>query len=125
MAHRPGIIGLAERDSIRALIQPVSEGYLRKLLRGCGVKLDPVVEGVRQENLDALEHSLLSMPIDNEGRRCVIEAKDHAKFALKAHPEKEEMILWMITWLENPEIFAQWVTLRRERLRENPETAGS
>jgi hypothetical protein len=123
--HRPAVIGVPERDSIRSVIAPISDGYLRKLLRGSGCPLAPLVEGVRQEDLDALERSLLAMPRDNEGRKCVIEAKDHAKFALKTHPEKEEMILWMITWLENPEIFEQWVKLRREKLRESPKTSGS
>lgn len=128
--HRPAIIGIPERDSIRAAIGPISDAYLKKLLRESGVPLDPLVEGVRQENLDALEQSLLAMPVSGEGRRVVIEAKDHAKFALRAHPEKEEMILWMLTWLENPAIFEQWVRLRRDKLgREkfgaDTETAGS
>lgn len=111
--HRPELVGVAERDSIRAAIEPVSDSYLRKLLRECGWPLHPVVEGVRQDNLDALERSLLAMPVNGEGRKCVIEAKDHAKFTLKKHPEKEEMILWMTTWLENPDIFGTWVKLRR------------
>jgi hypothetical protein len=72
---------------------------------------------VRQENLDALEHSLLTMPVNREGRNAVIEAKNHARFSLARHPEKEEMILWMVTWLENPEIFPSWVKLRREILK--------
>jgi hypothetical protein len=125
-AHRPAIIGVPERDSICAAIGPISQSYLKKLLRESGYLLAPLVEGVRQESLDALEQSLLAMPADRDGRRCVIEAKDHAKFALKNHPEKEEMILWMITWLENPAIFEQWVKLRRVKLgRAHTETSGT
>jgi hypothetical protein len=114
--HRPAVIGVPERDSICAAIGPISQSYLKKLLRDSGYALAPLVEGVRQDNLEALEQSLLAMPTDREGHKCVIEAKDHAKFALKKHPEKEEMILWMITWLENPAIFEQWVKLRRVKL---------
>jgi hypothetical protein len=124
-AQKPVFIGVPERDSIHAAIGPISDSYLRKLLRECGVPLHPLVEGVRQENLDALERSLLAMPVNPAARKVVIEAKDHARFALKNHPEKEEMILWMLTWLENPEIFPPWVKLRRERLRAENETAGS
>jgi hypothetical protein len=46
----------------------------------------------------------------------VIAAKDHARFASRKEekrPEKEEMILWMLTWLENPPVFPEWVRLRR------------
>jgi hypothetical protein len=121
-AHKPAIVGVPERDSIRAAIGPVSDAYLKKLLRESGVPLHPLVEGVRQENLDALERSLLAMPTEQAGRKCVIEAKDHAKFALKNHPEKDEMILWMITWLENPSIFESWIKLRRGVLNEQKET---
>ena len=121
-AHKPALIGTPERDSIRAAIGPISDSYLKKLLRECGVALGPLVEGVRQENLDALERSLLAMPADRDGRKCVIEAKDHAKFTLKKHPEKEEMILWMITWLENPAIFESWVKLRRGVLNGRTDT---
>ena len=58
-------------------------------------------------------------------RKLVIEAKDHAGFALKKHPEKAEMILWMRTWLENPGLFPQWGKIRKERLRAEGETAGA
>ena len=47
----------------------------------------------------------------------VVAAKDHARFAARKperRAEKEEMILWMRTWLENPPLFASWVKLRRE-----------
>jgi len=26
---------------------------------------------------------------------------------------KEEMVLWMLTWLENPGVFATWLELRK------------
>jgi hypothetical protein len=30
--------------------------------------------------------------------------------------EKEEMVLWMMTWLENPDVFEAWVPLRKNHL---------
>jgi hypothetical protein len=53
-------------------------------------------------------------------RRLVIEAKDHARWAARKperRTEKEEMALWMLTWLENPPLFPQWVRLRRQTLQ--------
>lgn len=95
-----------------------------------------MVEGVRQDCFEELERTLLA--IDREYaaaleaadparaqacRRLVIEAKDHARLALRrpaTHPQnaarKEEMILWMLTWLENPGVFAAWVRLRKQAL---------
>jgi hypothetical protein len=49
-------------------------------------------------------------------RRAVITSKEHARLAARnpaKRAEKEEMILWMLTWLENPPLFAAWVRLRR------------
>ena len=45
-------------------------------------------------------------------RRLVITAKEHARLAARIpskRPEKEEMILWLTTWLENPPVFREWV----------------
>ena len=123
--NRPARIGEAEWEEIRRYLAPVSTGYLRRLLRDAGVELAPVVEGVRQEDFDALERTLLALaeeyarggaPRRSALRRLVIEAKDHARFAARKpekREEKEEMKLWMLTWLENPPLFPQWVRLRR------------
>jgi hypothetical protein len=46
----------------------------------------------------------------------VITSKEHARLAAQnpaKRAEKEEMILWLLTWLENPPLFAAWVRLRR------------
>ena len=92
--------------------------------------LAPLIEGVRQESFEALESSLLSLLAEYEHsddvrrksvRRLVIEAKDHARFAARKPErkgEKIEMALWMLTWLENPPLFPQWVLLRRQALKE-------
>lgn len=124
--ERPREIGETQWAALSAALAPVTESYLRKLLRASGVPLAPLVDGVRQESLEALEASLLKLLDEYEGgdaarrariRRLVITAKDHARWASRKsankRPEKEEMMLWMLTWLENPPLFREWVRLRR------------
>jgi len=124
--QRPARIGEREWAMLRMELDPVSGSYLRRLLRESGVPLSPLVEGVRQENFDALESSLLNLLAEYESgdvamrttiRRMVIESKDHARWAARKpekRGEKQEMALWMLTWLENPPLFPQWVKLRRQ-----------
>jgi hypothetical protein len=126
----PDRIGDHEWDELRTLLAPISENYLRKLLRDSGAPLDPLIEGVRQETLDALEASLAGFLQEYEQgdrdrrrsvRQAVISAKDHARWASRkkeTEAEKQEMILWMTTWLENPPLFPEWVRLRRGALGE-------
>ena len=118
---RPARIGEAEFEQVRSALAPVSESYLRKLLRESGVPLAPLIEGVRQATLNELQSSLLALldeysaadaPRRHAIRHVVITAKDHARWAARRKPEKEEMILWMTTWLENPPLFPDWVKLR-------------
>jgi len=124
--HRPARIGEAEFAQLFTALAPVSESYLRKLVRECGVPLDAMVEGVRQATFDDLEASLLKLLEEYEQsdvarrmavRRLVITAKDHAKLAARIpekHADKEEMVLWLTTWLENPPVFAEWVAMRKK-----------
>jgi hypothetical protein len=121
---KPECIDAHEFDALLATLAPISESYLRKLLRESGTPLAPVVEGVRQSTLDDLESSLQAMLEEyqqgdsKQARKLVITAKDHARWAAR-NPEKreqkEEMILWMLTWLENPPLFPAWLKLRRAR----------
>lgn len=144
--HRPDRIGAVEYQALMEVLEQqtggVSRGYLRRLLRECGTELDPLVEGVRQEDFDALERSLVALAaaygeVDGTrreaARRLVIEAKDHARWAARrlrqrADLEREgfgeaqsgeepsgksEMVTWMLTWLDNPPLFPEWVKLRR------------
>jgi hypothetical protein len=123
--HRPARIGEVEFAQLAAALAPVSESYLRQLVRECGVPLDAMVEGVRQATFEDLEKSLLNLLQEYESadaarrmavRRLVITAKDHARLAARIpakRPEKQEMILWLTTWLENPPVFAEWVKIRR------------
>jgi hypothetical protein len=124
----PREIGEPEWQALLRLLAPVSESYLRRLLRESGVPLTPLVEGVRQESFDALESSLLRLlaeyqqadaPARARLRSVVIAAKDHARFAARKEEkreEKEEMALWILTWLENPPVFPEWARLRRAAL---------
>lgn len=129
----PRQIGEPEWEDLLRLLAPISDSYLRRLLRDWAtesrVPLAPLVEGVRQESFEALESSLLRLLGEYEQgdaalrlrvRKLVIDAKEHARWALKRAARKEEksaekgeMILWMLTWLENPPVFPEWVRLRR------------
>jgi hypothetical protein len=134
-ATNPRLIGEDEFEELRRIMAPISDSYLRKLLRDSGVGLAPMVEGVRQANFDELERSLLAMLREYEQggharraavRQLVMTAKDHARWAARkteTSGEKEEMSLWLLTWLENPPLFPEWVKLRRARLGSNAATA--
>jgi hypothetical protein len=123
-------------DGVRLLrekLAPISEPYLRELLRSCGLPLDPVVEGVRQESFEELERTLVALARQHDQalesgdkelaaacRRAVLTGKDHARLASRRaglRPEdrarKEEMASWMLVWVENPAIFPDWVALRK------------
>ena len=130
---RPALIGDEECAAIARELAPGSERYLRELLRDCGVPLAPLIEGVRQDSFTNLERTLLSLDTEyGQGdatrrqacREIVISAKDHARFSLRRLPEadprraeKDEMALWMLTWLENPPAFPAWLELRKRQLR--------
>ncbi len=136
--EQPGEIGEPEWAALLQLLAPVSESYLRALLRRSGVPLTPLVEGVRQESFETLEASLLKLlrEYGHAGsqrrlavRRLVMAARDHARWASRkdscneeTRAEKEEMRLWMLTWLENPPLFPEWVRLRREAMVSHEET---
>ena len=127
------------RDLLRRLA-PVSESYLRDLLRATGLAFDQPYAGVRQHSFEELEESLREMHQVYAGamaagdgerarycRRQVIGAKDRAKFlALNARtsPEKaalkQEMTQWMLVWLDDPEIFPAWVDAWKRARAVNP-----
>ena len=86
------------------------------------------MDRVRWKTLDELEASLRELqqlyaeqPAQRrELRDAVIGAKDRARFASR-NPKvsaekrsiKEEMVQWMLVWLDDPAMFGDWVTLRR------------
>jgi hypothetical protein len=142
-AKEPASITESVWRELLTVLAPVSESYLRELLRDTGLPFDQPYAGVRQHSLEELEQSLREMLAvygeakaagDRERarycRRQVIGAKDRARFlAANSHtsPEKQalkrEMEQWMLVWLENPEVFPAWVEARRTRLQETPPEA--
>jgi hypothetical protein len=119
-------------------LAPVSESYLRRLVADAGIAVEAPFGGVRQKTFKDLERSLLELEEvykrasetgdrarAQQCRNVVIQAKDHARLAArgaKTSPEKkaqkEEMIQWMVVWLENPGIFPAWVKLRKVKMCE-------
>jgi DNA-binding GntR family transcriptional regulator len=132
-AGQPRAITEAVWRSLLTQLAPVSESYLRDLLRETGLPFDQPYAGVRQHTFEELEQSLREMHRvyaaalaagDRERarycRRQVIGAKDRAKFlaqnprtAPEKKAEKEEMAEWMLVWLDNPEVFPAWVEARK------------
>jgi hypothetical protein len=132
--RRPERVTEAIFGELLHMLAPVSANYLRRLLRETGVPLAPLVEGIRQDGFEELERTLLEMQREYSGalaqrealraqasRRAVITAKDHARFSLRGakrtleqREAKQEMILWMLTWLENPGVFPAWLELRKK-----------
>ena len=137
LAARPAVAqeGITEAAWQDLLLRfaPVSESYLRELLRATGSHIDQPYAGVVQHTFEELERSLrellavytAAMAAGNRDRarycrRQVIGAKDRAKFLaanLRIAPEKAaekaEMAQWMLVWLENPEVFPAWVEIRK------------
>ena len=111
---------------------PVSESYLRELLRDAGVRVEQPWGGVRQHTLEELEGSLGELldlyeravaggdrELARYCRRVVIGAKDRAKFSLaKGNEGKREMVDWMMVWLENVGVWREWVRVRKQVLGE-------
>lgn len=98
--------------------------------------MHPLVEGVRQDSLAELERTLTALASEyaealergdreraGRARRLVLSSKEHTRLALR-HPklsqekkaEKQEILLWLAVWLENPRIFRDWVALRKRLL---------
>lgn len=90
------------------------------------------MDRIRSKTLDELEDSLREFQrlyTDEPARRrelrdTVIRAKDRARYASRnpkaaaeKRAEKSEMVDWMLVWLGDPAMFADWVTLRRRQIR--------
>ena len=132
-SNQPAAITEAVWQHLLQDLAPVSESYLRDLLRATGLPFDQPYAGIRQHTFEELEQSLLDvLQVYREAlstgqrdrarycRRQVIAAKDRAKFLAitprttpEKRTEKEEMAQWMLVWLENPEVFPAWVDARR------------
>ena len=138
-AEKPSAITETVWRGLLWRLAPVSESYLRELLRTTGLPIDQPYAGIRQHTFEELEESLRAMlqvyleatAAGNRERarycrRQVIGAKDRAKF-LAENPrtkpekkaEKQEMAQWMLVWLENPEVFPAWLEARKRVLSES------
>ena len=135
-ANQPAAITEAVWQDLSQRFAPVSESYLRDLLRDTGLPFHQPYSGIRQHTFDELEQSLVDMlrvyrdsltSGERERarycRRQVIAAKDRAKFLAHSprltpekQAQKEEMAQWMLVWLENPEVFPAWVEARKNAL---------
>jgi hypothetical protein len=131
-AERPAAITEAVWTSLMERLAPVSESYLRDLLRNTGLPFAQPYAGIRQHTFEEFERSLRDMlrvyteamaagnrDLASYCRRQVIGAKDRAKFVAgnaRTPPERkaqqEEMVQWMLVWLENPEVFPAWADAR-------------
>jgi hypothetical protein len=130
---QPPAITAAVWNHLLAHLAPVSESYLRDLLRATALPFEQPHAGIGQHTFEELEQSLGEMlAVYTEAaaaqdrararyaRRQVIAAKDRARFLSRSprtSAEKktlnEEMVLWMLVWLENPEVFPAWVAARK------------
>ncbi|HXM39642.1 MAG TPA: hypothetical protein VN924_00225 [Bryobacteraceae bacterium] len=141
-AGRITAIGQAEWQAALRTLAPISENYLRDLLRATGLPFAQPYAGVRQGSFADLERDLREMLAvyadavrlgDRQRarycRRQTIAAKDRARF-LARHPrtslekkaQKEEMAQWMLVWLENPEVFPAWVEIRKRYCKSTDST---
>jgi hypothetical protein len=140
-ANRPAAITEAVWQDLLRDLAPVSESYLRDLLRATGLPFDQPYAGIRQHTFEELEQSLLEMlQVFSDSlaagqrdrarycRRQVIAAKDRAKWLARTprttpekRTQKEEMAQWMLVWLENPEVFPAWVDARKNRTQNGPQ----
>lgn len=139
-SERPAAITEAVWLDLAARLAPVSESYLRDLLRATGIPFEQPYAGVTQHTFEELEESLLELGRvyacavaagDRErARRCrrqVIAARDRAGYLARTprtapgrKAEKEEMAGWMLVWLENPEVFPAWAAARKRATRGAP-----
>jgi hypothetical protein len=123
-------------------LAPVSETYLRELLRNTGLPFDQPFAGIRQHTFEELESCLrelggiytdaMAAGIRERARYCrrqVIGARDRAVFLARnprtapdKRAQKEEMAQWMLVWLESPDVFPAWVNARKRVANPCPQT---
>ncbi|MGI8991260.1 MAG: hypothetical protein ACR2I2_16980 [Bryobacteraceae bacterium] len=132
-ARRWTAIGREEWTELRRDLPSIAENFLREALRESGIEVAQPYRGIRRKSLDDLETSLLDMQrvyanapeLSPICRKIVIQAKDRARFAAR-NPKidasqrelKEEMLRWMLVWLDDPSMFQPWVRLRKKQLNQ-------
>lgn len=123
------LIGATEWQALREALPSLSEAMLRKHLLALEIPMLEPWRGVETHSLHDLEECLRQLTElyeaqPRQAREVVIAAKDKTRFAsrnTKAASEKRalkaEMVEWMLVWLDDPRMFAQWAKLRRAVLR--------
>ncbi len=126
-------IGEVEWQELLRGLAPISESYLRELVRDTGLPFAQPYAGIHQKTFEELERTLREMLEVYQAamlagdrqrarycRRQVIAAKDRARFvaqnpktSAEKRSQKDEMAQWMLVWLENPEVFPAWVEARK------------
>ncbi len=119
----------------------LSEVYLLRILSDAGVEIARSLGGlpvdlrgrVHFRDCESAASSLLDLAGEyasarekddalrqQDCRRAVRHAKDRLKLHLRRRElsedqraEKEELLEWFLVWLETPELFPQWIELRR------------
>lgn len=119
----------------------LSQAYLLRVLSDAGVEVARSLGGVPVDlrgrvhfrDAEAAAASLIDLAREYTGarengdglrrqdcRRAVRHAKDRLKLHLRRpglsdeqRAEKEELLQWFLVWLETPELFPQWIELRR------------
>ena len=116
-------------------LAPVSESYLRELLRSTGLPFDQPWAGIRQHTLRGVggiaARDAGGVPRGDGGgrpgaRALLPPAGDRGQGSGEVpgrqprttpeKREKEEMVQWMLVWLENPEVFPAWVEARKKQI---------
>lgn len=113
-----------------------SKAYILEVLLSTPVEVDPGIGGipadlrgkVRTGSLEQARQSLLAMsreyaqapdkPRAADVRRAVLRSKQHTKLALAGRMDgdkrkvKQEILEWLLVWLENPAVFESWLAVR-------------
>ena len=120
-------------ETLKRDLAPISESYLRHLIKQSGHPMTPLVEGVNMTTPVDADRTLRALAAEYESgdpyrrklcRALVLEAKERIRWQLRrssqpgqtaADPQesKQELLLWVSTWLENPAIFPEWIAIRR------------
>ena len=131
----------AEVQSTLRRGRPVSRSYLLQVLSTTTVEISRSLGGLPADlrhrvhfgDADRAAATLLEMQREYAAardsgdrerawdvRRAVRQAKDRLRLLLRRpslsadkRAEKEELLVWVLVWLENPEVFAPWLKLRR------------
>ena len=120
-----GVVDESVWETLKRDLAPISESYLRHMVRQAGHPMTPLVEGVNMHSCDDADRTLQALAAEYESadparrklcRALVLDAKQRLQWQLRRASQtedKRELLLWVSTWLENPSIFPSWIAIRR------------